>query len=389
MIIVTRKMGKQPGKQLKRIRAAVQVGKWKKVRWLVVELLRSPEAKRLATRLAYRAMPRHSRPDKSELDQIPKHLDAWEGSSEVGYVGRQPKEHKPNEHRLTINFGIENRALQYLLLLVLREVVELHPDQYGNRGGVHPAIKRVVEAMNEGYLWAVEFDIKDFFSSFDGNKALSLLPIPKRVGERVLLGEHLTLLAGPTLIAGCEGDAEHNLLNDELVKARQGFPQGSAASSLVAEALLADTIHMIAKIGVVVAYIDNILLLAKSKDDAASISNILWSALKAHPAGPFQPSIKHFNAGEPIDFLGHTLTSKNGLVRIDPDDHNRHEVAEAHEARDFSLRLTEKDDATAPHASEDSSAFATARPVPDCMAQALRRDRGNQVPSTGSDQGSP
>lgn len=110
MIIVTRKMGKQPRKQLKRIRAAVQAGQWKKARWLVVELLRSPEAKRLATRLAYRAMPRHSRADKSELDQISKHLDAWEGSSEVGYVGRQPKEHKPNEHRLTINFGIENRA---------------------------------------------------------------------------------------------------------------------------------------------------------------------------------------------------------------------------------------------------------------------------------------
>jgi hypothetical protein len=179
--------------------------------------------------------------------------------------------------------------------------------------------------MKDGYLWAVEFDIKDFFSSFDGKKAISLLPIPKRVGERVLLGEHLTLLAGPTLIDGCEGDAEHNLLNDELVKARQGFPQGSAASSFVTEALLADTIHMIAKIGVVVAYVDNILLLTKTKVDAASMF-ILSSALKAHPAGPFQPSIKHFNAGEPIDFLGHTLTPKNGLIRIDPDDHNRQKL---------------------------------------------------------------
>jgi hypothetical protein len=232
------------------------------------------------------------------------------------------------DYRLTIDFGIENRALQYLLLLVLREVVELHPDQYGNRGGVHPAIKRVVEAMSEGYLWATEFDIKDFFASFEGNEALSPLPVPRRVGEKVLISEFLTLIPGPTLIciAGCEGDAEHNPLSDKLVKARQGIPPGSAASSFVAEALLADTIHAIPKIGVVVAYIDNFLLLAKTKDDVVSMSKALGSALKAHPAGPFQPTIKHFNHGEPIDFLGHRITPKNGLIRLDPDDRNHQEL---------------------------------------------------------------
>jgi hypothetical protein len=188
MSIVTPKHRKQTDKLLKRIRAAVQAGKWKKADWLIVEWLRSPEAKRLAGRLAYRAMPAHCRPKRSEVDSIAVGLDPWKGSDEVAYVAKRAKEHKPNDYRLTIDFGIENRALQYLVLLVLREVMELHPDQYGNRGGVHLAIKRVVEAMNEGYLWAVEFDIKDFFSSFDGNKALSLLPIPKRVGERALLG---------------------------------------------------------------------------------------------------------------------------------------------------------------------------------------------------------
>jgi hypothetical protein len=254
MSIVTPKHRKQPGKLLKRIRAAVQAGKWKKAEWLVLEWLRSFEAKRLAGRLAYRAMPAHRRPNRSEVDGMAVGLDPWKGSDEVAYVAKQAKEHKPDDYRLTMDFGFENRSLQYLLLLVLREVMELHPDQYGNRG-VHPAIKRVVEAMSEGYLWATEFDIKDFFASFDGKKALNLLPVPRRVGEKVLIGEYLTLVAGPTLIhpVGCEGDAEHKLLNDELVKARQGFPQGSAASSFVAEALLADTIHMIPKIGVVVA----------------------------------------------------------------------------------------------------------------------------------------
>jgi hypothetical protein len=59
MAIVTQKHRKRPGKLLKRIRAAVQAGKRKKANWLVVEWLRSPEAKRLAGRWAYRAMPAH------------------------------------------------------------------------------------------------------------------------------------------------------------------------------------------------------------------------------------------------------------------------------------------------------------------------------------------
>ena len=85
---------------------------------------------------------------------------------------------------------------------------------------------------------------------------------------------------------------------------------------------------MIAKIGVVVAYIDNIHLLAKTEDDAASMSNVLGSALKTHPAGPFQPKIKQFKGGEPIDFLGHKLTRKNGVIRIEPSDDNHQNFKE-------------------------------------------------------------
>jgi hypothetical protein len=313
---------------LKRIRAARQAGKSKKVRWLVEEWLRSYQAKRLAVRLAYRKMPKHCRPDKSELDAIAKALDPWKGSGEVAYVGKQAKEHKPNEYRLTIDFGIENRALQYLLLIVLREAMELHPDQYGNRGGVHRAIKRVVEAMNAGHLWATEFDIKNCFSSFDGKKALNLLPVPERVGEKVLLTEHLSLLPGPTLtwVGNSEADVEPDLLDDALDRVRQGLPEGSAASSFVVEALLANAIHTISKIGVVVSYIDNILLLAKTKNDLASMCQYLRSALKAHPAGPFCVTSKHFCPGGPIDFLGHRLTPTNGLIRIDPDNRNRQKL---------------------------------------------------------------
>jgi hypothetical protein len=52
MAIVTQEHCQQPGKLLKRIRAAIQAGKSKKAEWLIVEWLRSFGAKRLAVRLA-------------------------------------------------------------------------------------------------------------------------------------------------------------------------------------------------------------------------------------------------------------------------------------------------------------------------------------------------
>jgi hypothetical protein len=236
LAIVTKKDRKKPSKLLKRIRGAAEAGKYKKADWLIIEWLRSLGAKRLAVRLACRQMPPHQRPDKSELDAIAADLDPFAGTNEPVFVKMQAKEDQPDDYRLTMDFGIRNRALQYLLLLPLREAVRLHPNQYGLKGQ-HKAIQHVTAAMSDGHRWAVEIDIKDFYPSFNGKELPRHLPFPKKVSERVLLGEHLNLKGGPSLSSafGCEGDDEYypTLLNDKLVEARRGIPQGSAVSPYV------------------------------------------------------------------------------------------------------------------------------------------------------------
>ena len=223
--------------------------------------------------------------------------------------------------RYIMNFGIEHRALQYLVLLVLRELVELHPSQfqtnpYGPRG-THPAIEQVKKALSEGYVWAIEYDIKDCYPSFNGKELSNFLPLPKKVIEAVLLCEHLNLKGGHCLFTSsgsvsCEKDDEAgaNLLNDHLTKVRRGISQGSAASPFVAEAVLSSTLYQIPKIGVIVAYADNILLLAKTKGDVVSMAKCLGSALEAHPVGPLYSKMKCFDPGQPIEFLGHKLTAQ-------------------------------------------------------------------------------
>ena len=328
MAIVAQKHRKKPGKLLKRIRAAMESGNKAKARRLTLIWLRSFEAKRLCVRLACRKMKLHLRPKNSERDVIAGRLDPWRGTGEAVYVNRRSKEHQPDDYRHVMSFGIENRSLQYLLLLVLRELMPLHPSQYGTRGhGTHEAIETVLKAINEGYRWVIEYDIEEFFPSFDWKRVPDLVPLPRKVSEKVLLGKHLTLIGGYSLsgLFGREGDDDWfpDLLNAELADARRGNPQGSAVSPFLAAALLADALYKIPELGIVVAFSDNLLLLAKSKDDAMAMSKGLWGALQAHPAGRLRPKVKRFDPGEPFDFLGHRLTPAMGKGRVDPSPRNK------------------------------------------------------------------
>jgi Reverse transcriptase (RNA-dependent DNA polymerase) len=62
-----------------------------------------------------------------------------------------------------------------------------------------------------------------------------------------------------------------------LAAARRGIPQGSAASPLLAEMLLAPLLFQVPEGGkvVVVAYADNILVMAKTASDADAMTESL------------------------------------------------------------------------------------------------------------------
>ena len=61
-------------------------------------------------------------------------------------------------------------------------------------------------------------------------------------------------------------------------------------------------------LGVIIAYADNVLLLARSEGDVVSMTETLGAALEAHPVGRLRPSLTTFKAGQPIEFLGHVLS---------------------------------------------------------------------------------
>lgn len=138
---------------------------------------------------------------------------------------------------------------------------------------------------------------------------------------------------GRDLFGPADEDAQEPiLLVDTLAEVRSGIPQGSALSPLIAEVLLAIPLKTLPVFGRVAGYMDNILLMAKSENDGVAMSKALWSALKAHPAGPLRPKVRNF-FGRSIDFLGHRLTVIGEQVKIEPIPDNeikfQHEFASA------------------------------------------------------------
>jgi hypothetical protein len=55
--------------------------------------------------------------------------------------------------------------------------------------------------------------------------------------------------------------------------------------------LLAPVLTELAGNGYPVSYGDNTIILAPDEEGAVSMTEALWSALKAHPAGPLKPKI--------------------------------------------------------------------------------------------------
>jgi len=225
------------GVLLRRVREA---SRFTERTYRIRKYLGSYHARLHATFEAFDAMKTEDRPDPAKLESIANGLDAWKGTKEPVLEHRIPKD-SPGEYRTVLEFGIENRALQYLVRDVLIAVLELHPHQYATGGGVHAAIRHTKQALIDGYLWAVELDIKDCYPSFDEEKLSGLLPLPKEVTDHVIISRYLNLSLGFSCIGNSLGDDHEGdaITPGAISTAQRGLPPGSAASPIVAEAMVA------------------------------------------------------------------------------------------------------------------------------------------------------
>jgi hypothetical protein len=109
------------------VRSAHLAGKHKKAKHRIQRYLNSHHALLVATELACRKMKPHRRLPKALVPAIASGLDPWAGTAEEVRVNMIPKDSDSGDYRLTMDFGPENRAFQYLLSPLLREIAGQHP----------------------------------------------------------------------------------------------------------------------------------------------------------------------------------------------------------------------------------------------------------------------
>ena len=326
-----RRARRHEGKLRRNVERAHQAGKPKRAEHLTRLYLQSNDARLVATVKANRGLKRHRRVPDERLPEIAANLDPWRGSSEDVVVHFKPKESNEHEFRPIMDFGIKNRALQYLVLEPLKAQVDVHPRQFAAHGGRPAAAMAVLDALNAGYFYGAHVDIADCYPSFDGEVVPDLLPLPEEVTRKVLIARHLCLSLGnvaQTLGLEDESDdtaKDYAVIADILLpEARRGIPQGSAASTFAIDLMLAPTIPEVSDNGTTLAYADNFLVMAREKDDAASILLALGDALTGHPAGPLRlRSVADFSPSTTeLEFLGYVFRRYDGVVSVAPSSMN-------------------------------------------------------------------
>lgn len=335
MIVGTNESGHEPSwdkvnaheqEMFQRIRETHLKGHRRDAAYLQRRYLTSFDARLVAASTAYDKLKRWRRPELSKLPEIAKNINALRGTDERVDVRWVPKKNNSHEFRLLMDFGIQNRALQYQIRRCIEARLDLHPMQFALNGGRDVAIERVQEFLLQGFHHVAELDIKNCYPSFDGEKLTGLLPIPKEVTEKVILSRNLNLYPVNMWDSSQSGDVspeDIEYLAEYLAEARQGIAQGSAVSSVVAEIVLAHVLAQMPDVGVVLTYADNILLMARSAKESVSMRIALSKLLSEHPAGPLKLNKpKTYKPGQPVEFLGYRLTVNGAKCYIEPSQKN-------------------------------------------------------------------
>jgi len=205
---------------------------------------------------------------------------------------------------------VRDRIVQRAVLNVIEPLFEADFEEtsYGFRPGrsVEMALEQVARLASQGYEWAVDLDIEDFFESINLRKLYGF--IAKKVKDRELRRLIRSWLEAETVTIRRNG-----LLKREEAR---GLLQGGIISPLFANIYLDKFDKLARKRGLkVVRYADDILILCKTRRQAQrslKIARKLLARLDLR-LNPRKTQIVHLERG--LSFLGATLLLEKGPIR--------------------------------------------------------------------------
>jgi retron-type reverse transcriptase len=235
----------------------------------------------------------------------PNQSGATDSAARSEFRGARVPQDRPGAHktRTLLVPAVRDRVLQ---TAIARRLSKSFEDEflecsYGYRPhrSVDRAIARIRKLHEMGYSWLVDADIQTFFDKIDHSLLLHRLALHQP-------GEFIMNLVREWVEAAV-WDGQH------LYRLREGVPQGSPISPLLANFFLEDFDRELEKSGrKLIRYADDFLVLTKTEADAADALQLTARALAdAHLAlNQEKTRIVNFDTG--FQFLG-ALFQKGGI----------------------------------------------------------------------------
>lgn len=266
---------------------------------------------------AIRALPREATDE--EVRNVANAIDTHSPSIEVINWRKVKKSSGPG-YRPICALPPILKAEHYLVLDLIAASMRRIAHSYDVHGrGTYAAIETFRNALEEGYDWCWQGDIRTCFQAVEPDALVDRLPLPRPIVTNWLDYRRLNLSPEP-LIDGSSSSGRLYVARDIRRNRPRGLLQGSPASNSILALLLSSLARVFALHECVAClFADNLFVAAKTRNDRDAIVSEICDHLTTHPAGRFRLHKQRTLAPkERFDMLGWTLIPTDDDIGLEP-----------------------------------------------------------------------
>lgn len=236
---------------------------------------------------------------QASIVKMARAINPWEDCGEPVWLKKLMKAN--GSERVMGAFGTKRSALQRLCALALSSAWGVSNLEYNTKGrGGIAAVTSAMSSMNSFNEWVLLVDVQDCYPSVGQDGLAAYLPLPEKViRSSVLIPDECVILAS-------NGSYVSSSDREQL---RQGIPQGSPASQIIASRLISEAVAEVAHDHHCFHYSDNVFAALSSESQAKATFDTLTERFGALPVGALT---LHTHAladatKESVRFLGYKL----------------------------------------------------------------------------------
>ena len=290
------------------------------------ELLRSLSARLLAAQYALRKINKrrliHHRRDTVPFNAVWRLTERLRRNLDAPSYAIARLKPKHNGFREICAFDAFDMARQKLVAMSIIPFVRLLPCQFALTGGRSAACEALLKALIDAPESAkiIHVDINDFYGSISHGWLEENLPLSTTIIQSIILMHNGHICRWHLGLAHQHDEGTEGM-------GRRGIPQGSVASPIVAEFVMANVLRGLADLHDGLSYFnysDNLAILGfvvRGDLDEAAFMERLRGVFGTHPAGPFQiRTVGSFPISRPFPFLGyHFQKIADGSIAFIPE----------------------------------------------------------------------